>query len=128
MRAIDTNVLVRLLTRDDPQQAAAADQFVADGGWVSLLALAETLWVLESVYDVKRPGIGLAVEMLLAHEHLVMQDSNVVGAALERFRDKPAICFSDCLLLETARKAGHLPLGTFDRHLSKHPGAQRVFD
>ena len=54
MRAVDTNVLVRLVTGDDARQTEAAEQFVAPGAWVSLLALAETALVLDSVYD-KRP-------------------------------------------------------------------------
>jgi len=45
MRAIDTNVLVRLITRDDSRQAAAAEAFVENGAWVSVLALAEATWV-----------------------------------------------------------------------------------
>jgi predicted nucleic-acid-binding protein len=49
MHAADTNVLVRLIARDDARQAAAADSFVAKGAWVSLLALAETVWVLGAV-------------------------------------------------------------------------------
>ena len=49
MRAIDTNVLVRLITRDDARQAASADIFVKKGGWVSVLALAEATWVLAAV-------------------------------------------------------------------------------
>ena len=44
MRAIDTNVLVWLVVRDDDEQVAAADEFVAAGAWVSHLVLAETLW------------------------------------------------------------------------------------
>ena len=51
MRAVDTNVLVRLITRDHPKQVTAAESFVARGAWVSHLVLAETLWVLESVYE-----------------------------------------------------------------------------
>lgn len=51
MRAIDTNVLVRLITGDDARQAAAAAAFVRSGAWVSHLVLAETSWVLTSVYD-----------------------------------------------------------------------------
>jgi predicted nucleic acid-binding protein len=47
-----------------------------------------------------------------------------VAAALEQYRNRPALGFSDCLILETARKAGHLPLGTFDRNLSKLDGAE----
>ena len=42
MRAVDTNVLVRILARDDPKQVRVADEFVSAGAWVSLLALAET--------------------------------------------------------------------------------------
>jgi predicted nucleic-acid-binding protein len=49
MRAVDTNVLVRLVTRDDPGQALQADTFVEKGAWVSVLALAEATWVLGSV-------------------------------------------------------------------------------
>ena len=46
MRAVDTNVLVRLVTRDDPKQVTAAESFVARGAWVSQLVLAETLCIL----------------------------------------------------------------------------------
>jgi predicted nucleic-acid-binding protein len=49
MHAIDTNVLVRLVTRDDPCQTSAADAFVEKGAWVSILALAEASWVLTAV-------------------------------------------------------------------------------
>jgi len=49
-----------------------------------------------------------------------------VAAALKRFRERPALGFSDCLLLQLARKAGHLPLGTFDRDLSKLDGAEKL--
>ena len=48
------------------------------------------------------------------------------AAALERFRKRPALGFTDCLLLEIARKAGHLPLGTFDRGLGKLDGAHKL--
>ena len=50
MPAVDTNVLVRLIARDDPKQAKAAEDFIAGGAWVSLLVLAETTWVLDSIY------------------------------------------------------------------------------
>lgn len=126
MRAIDTNVLVRLLVRDDARQIETAEAFVAGGAWVSHLVLAETLWVLESGYARTSRQLALALERLLAHAQLTVQDADVVAAALERFRAHPAMGFSDCLVLETARKAGHLPLGTFDRKLSKLPGAQRL--
>lgn len=64
--------------------------------------------------------------MLLSHSQLTLQEPDVVAAALEHYRGAPSLGFSDCLVLEVARKAGHLPLGTFDRRLSKLDGAQRL--
>ena len=126
MRAVDTNVLVRLVTRDDAKQVAAAEVFVARGAWVPHLVLAEATWVLTSVYDRGPEEIATAVEMLLNHQHLTLQDSDAVAAAVESFRKRPALGFSDCLVLEVARKAGHIPLGTFDRDLSKLAGVERL--
>lgn len=126
MRAVDTNVLVRLLTRDDARQVAVAETFVAAGAWVSHLVLAEATWVLASVYEVGPKAIATAVEMLLDHEYLTLQDPETVLAAVERFRERPRLGFSDCLVLEAARKAGHLPLGTFDRSLGALDGAERL--
>jgi predicted nucleic-acid-binding protein len=126
MRAVDTNLLVRLVTRDDAKQAAAGDVFVARGAWVPHLALAEATWVLSSVYDLDASHIAVAVEMLLNHKDLTIQDADAVAAALDTFRRRPSLGFSDCLLLEIARKAGHLPLGTFDRDLGRLDGAERL--
>jgi predicted nucleic-acid-binding protein len=126
MRAIDTNVLVRLMTRDDAKQVLAAEAFVATGAWVPHLAVAEATWVLDSVYERGPRAIATAVEMLLSHEHLTVQDAEVVAAAVEKFRQHPTVGFSDCLMVEIARKAGHVPLGTFDRGLGKLAGAQRL--
>jgi predicted nucleic acid-binding protein len=126
MRAVDTNVLVRLVTRDDPRQVAAAEAFVARGAWVPHLVLAEAMWVLDAVYELGPAEVAKAVEMLLNHKELTLQDGDGVAAALASFRKKPSLSFSDCLVLEIARKAGHLPLGTFDRELSKLDGAQRL--
>ena len=126
MRAVDTNVLVRLMTRDDVGQVAAAEAFVAHGAWVPHLAVAEATWVLDSVYDRDPAAIATAVEMLLSHEHLTLQDTEAVAAAVALFRRWPKVGFSDCLMVEVARKAGHTPLGTFDRDLGKIAGAQRL--
>lgn len=126
MRAVDTNVLVRLITRDDEKQVAAAESFISKGAWVSNLGLIEATWVLAAVYEVTHPEIATAVEMLLHHRHLTIQDSETVAAALEHYRRRPALGFSDCLILEVARKAGHVPLGTFDRNLGKLDGAEKL--
>lgn len=126
MRAVDTNVLVQLIARDDGKQLHAAEQFVSNGAWVSPLVLAETTWVLDAVYNRSARQMATAVEMLLNHKHLAIQDGDVVAAALVHFRKRPSLGFSDCLVLELARKAGHLPLGTFDRKLSRLDGTQRL--
>jgi len=126
MRAVDTNVLVRLVTRDDARQVAAAEAFVEKGAWVSHLALAEATWVLSAVYELGALAIATAIEMLLNHKDLTLEESEVVSNALDNFRKRPALGFSDCLMLEVARKAGHLPLGTFDRNLGKLEGAERL--
>lgn len=126
MRAVDTNVLVRLITRDDARQAALADEFVESGAWVSILALAEASWVLQQLYDRTAAELAVAIAVLLDHKDLSLQAREVVSAALDLFRERPSLGFSDCLILELARKAGHLPLGTFDRHLGKVEGAQRL--
>ena len=126
MRAVDTNILVRLATRDDAEQARAAEAFITEGAWVPQIVLVEAMWVLSSIYALGPEKIATAVEMFLNHQELTVQDADVVAAALEHFRKRPALGFSDCLILEVARKAGHLPLGTFDRELSKLDGAHKL--
>lgn len=126
MRAVDTNVLVRLLTRDDTRHVARAEDFLSRGAWIPHLVLAEATWVLRSVYGLNPTEIAKAVEMLLNHRDISLQDADVVVAALTHYRKKPSLTFSDCVVLEAARKAGHLPLGTFDRDLGKRDGAQRL--
>jgi predicted nucleic-acid-binding protein len=126
MRAVDTNVLVRLMARDDPKQAAAAEEFVAGGAWVSHLVLAETTWVLSTVFSRTPEQIAEAIVQLLEHEALVVQDPDIVSLALAHMQRKSPPGFSDCLILEIARKAGHLPLGTFDRDLGRLDGVAKL--
>lgn len=126
MRAVDTNVLVRLVARDDAKQVAAAEAFVARGAWVSHVVLVEAMWVLESVYELDRAALARALGMLLDHRELTVQDADVAAAALAQFAAKPGVSFSDCLVLEVARRAGHVPLGTFDRNLARLSGTERL--
>lgn len=126
MLAVDTNVLVRLLARDDAKQALVADQAIAKGAWISHLVLVEAIWVLDAVYTRTPKQMIAALDLLLVHESLVLQDADVVNAALTQFRAKPALGFSDCLVFEIARKAGHMPLATFDKALAKLSGAQKL--
>jgi predicted nucleic-acid-binding protein len=112
--------------RDDAAQVRAAEAFIAAGGWISLLVLAETVWVLDAVYERTSEQIVAALQMLLDHEVLAIQDADLATAALENYRKRPALGFSDCLVVEIARKAGHVPLGTFDRNLGRLDGTERL--
>ena len=125
MLAVDTNVLVRLLARDDVKKAAVADAAIAKGAWVSQLVLAEAMWVLDAVYERTPKQLIAALDLLLAHESLVLQDADVVAAAVAQFRAKAALGFSDCLVLAIASKAGHLPLATFDKALGRLADTRR---
>ena len=71
-------------------------------------------------------AIADVIDVFLNHQHLTLQDSDIVAAAVAQFRKRPSLGFSDCLMLQLARKAGHLPLGTFDRNLAKVEGAQKL--
>jgi predicted nucleic acid-binding protein len=126
MRAVDTNVLLRVIVRDHPEQAAKADAYVASGAWISLVVLTEAVWVMGSVYGLDAAALARAIEMILDHEHLTVEDPETVASALAHFRKHPSLGFSDGLVLEVARKAGHLPLATFDRRLARLDGAERL--
>ena len=126
MHAIDTNILVRLLVRDDAAQVIAAEAFVENGAWVSHLVLVETIWVLEAIYARTPRQLANAIALLLNHTSITLQDVDVVALALANFQAKPALGFSDCMVLEIARKSGHVPLGTFDKGLAKLADVTRV--
>ena len=126
MRAVDTNVLVRLLVQDNEAQVAAAERFSGSGAWVSTVVLAETIWVLESVYELDAMAVATAVGMLLGHEKVSLEASDAVAEAVRVFREKPGLGFSDCLALHLAKRAGHTPLGTFDTKLGRLDGALKI--
>lgn len=123
MRAVDTSVLVRLIARDDAEQVDAAERFVVSGAWVSHIVLVETVWVLGSVYGLAAARIARAVAMLLEHDQLVLQDGDVVRAALHMFQNQSKVGFADCLIVQAAHKAGHQPVATFDNAMSSLQGA-----
>ncbi len=124
MLAVDTNVLVRLAVLDNPKQVAVAKRFIESGAWVSHLVLIESVWVLDSYYSFTREQLSRFVETTTLHPKLRVQDVDVVEAALLHFNAQKKLGFTDCLILEIARKAGHTPLGTFDKALGKLPGAK----
>jgi predicted nucleic-acid-binding protein len=83
MTAVDTNVLVRLLTGDDPKQAAAAKALFADGPvWIAKTVLLETAWVLRSSYGFDDKAIVDVFTKLLGVENVHAEDESSIAAAL----------------------------------------------
>jgi predicted nucleic-acid-binding protein len=126
MRAADTNVVLRLLVQDDPAQLARARVALAGQIWICHLVLAESAWVLASAYRFDRAKIAAALTMLLSTANVVIQDREVVLAAVKTFEAESGVSFADCLILEIARKAGQLPLATFDARLGKLVGVEEL--
>lgn len=124
MLAADTNVLVRLITRDDEAQyqRAAAVGLI----WVSHVVLLETVWVLQNAYDFEPERVFGAVDGLLRHESVVFEKPLVVQAVLRHlFRDL-SLDFADILILEVARESNRVPLVTFDKVLGKLEGVEKL--
>ena len=128
MHAVDTNVLIRALTGDDPVQSPAAVTFIQGHApvWISQVVLMETLWVLESVYSCEKPQLVEAMKRIIDNKDLSLEEPGVVRTALALYESKGKVNFEDCLILEIARKSGHLPLATFDKALGRFEGAQPV--
>ena len=102
MIGLDTNVLVRYTTQDHPAQSAAAarvmDSLSSDlPGFLSLLVIAEVVWVLQFSYRLKRDEIEHFVEGLLRSKELVLERAEIVSQALRKFRASRAN-FADCLI------------------------------
>lgn len=125
MRAVDTNVLVRALTGDDDVQSPVARAFIKHNApvWVPHTVLAETIWVLESVYGCGKAQLLDALKGIIDNKDLALEDPSVARAAVALYASKGKSSFDDFLILEIARKAGHLPLATFDKVLGKSEGA-----
>lgn len=83
MTAVDTNVLVRLLTSDDPRQSAAAKAlFTASSIWIAKTVLLETAWVLRTLYGFEQPAIAVAFTQLLGLKNVRVEDALSVANAL----------------------------------------------
>jgi predicted nucleic-acid-binding protein len=121
MRSVDASLLLASL-KGGPQ-AGPAEAFIRSEGpvWISHLVLAETVRVLEAVYGRTRAQMEAALERLLDNKDLVLEDPDCARAALETYRD--GLDFEDALALETARRAGHLPMATLRDSLRGVSGA-----
>ena len=126
MSALDTNVLIRYLTRDNPEQAEAARDLlvgltVDNPGFICREVMIEVVWVLERSYRFSRERIADIVVELIATDTLVIEDDNDVAQAATAYRQGSAD-FSDLMILSAANRVGAQPLYTFDRRLSRLQG------
>lgn len=126
MIAIDTNVLVRFLTQDEPDQAAAASTVLrgltpAEPGFISREVMVELVWVLERAYGHGRAEVSAAIEGLLAAIEIEIEAADDVGSAVFRYRDD-GFGFADLMIAAAARRAGATSLVTFDRKAARLPG------
>lgn len=126
MIAIDTNVLVRFLTQDEPSQAAAASAFMRSltsdaPGFISREVMVELVWVLERAYRFTRIDVSVALEGLLAATEIEVEAADDVGSAVFRYRDD-GFGFADLMIAAAARRVGASPLMTFDRKAANLPG------
>jgi predicted nucleic-acid-binding protein len=127
MAAIDTNVLVRLVTKDDPAQYQKAQTFVEKHRpvLVTQLSLLELVWVLMSRYRLGKERTCQVVQALLETAELNIQAPTIVEAALKTWK-KSRADFADCFILETVKAAAESPLATFDTTLGKLEGCQQI--
>lgn len=127
MIALDTNVLVRLITRDDEAQAqrakAAFDAQTGHDGslFVADVVLAELCWTLARAYRVTRTDIARTVRALLDNSSLAFESREAVRTALAAFETGP-VDFPDCLIVAKAHHAGCSRIFTFDRRMTALPG------
>ena len=128
MIALDTNVLVRFLVQDDPEQARLADEVMdrlTEGApaFVGREVLIELVWVLERAYRLGRSDIAGALDGLLASTELVIEGADEIGPALELYRND-GFGFADLMIAAAARRAGAGEVVTFDRKAAGLPGVR----
>ena len=128
MIALDTNVLVRFLVQDEPEQARIAGEMIerltgTDPGFVGREVLVELVWVLERAYGYSRSEIAGALDGLLSATELVIEAADDVGPALELYRND-GFGFADLMIVAAARRVGAAELVTFDRKAARLPGVR----
>ena len=119
MIGLDTNVMVRYITQDDRIQSATASRIVdsltaENPGYLSLVVIAELVWVLEYSYDFDKSGVLKVLEVVLQSEDLVVERAALIWQALHTFRLGSAD-FADCLIERCNDAANCAYTLTFDR-------------
>ena len=127
MIGLDTNILVRYLAQDDAVQSPIANDLVErrlsseKPGFISVVAMAETVWVLRRSYRMKGPALAACIARLLQADVLVVQHQPAVHAAMVAYRDRN-VDFGDALIGLLGMQAGCTQTVTFDRDALRQPG------
>lgn len=120
MIGLDANVLVRYLAQDDPVQSPKASDLIerrlteAEPGFLSIVAMVETVWVLERAYRLSAREIAAAIERVLQADVLVVESEQEVFTAMTALKQRRA-SFADALIGALGAKAGCSRTLTFDR-------------
>ena len=124
---VDTNVLVRHLTGDPPDQAARATRLLAQATQLLLpdLIVAEVVYVLESFYEVPRPRVAELVRAIVAFPTIEVADEPVLLRALEVY-EVHRLDFADAYLVAEAETSGVNAVASFDRSIERVPTMRRV--
>lgn len=130
MIGLDTNVLVRYVTQDDPVQSPKASELIESltafsPGFVSLVSVVELVWVLQSCYPSAKNDIVTVLETLLSTRELNIEHAKIIWRALRRFTASKAD-FADCLIERCAHGAGCEYTATFDLNAAKAAGMRRL--
>jgi predicted nucleic-acid-binding protein len=127
MIGLDTNILVRFLTNDDPTQSPRSRQIIGlqlteqDPGYVTLAAIVETAWVLENIYKLSSFELAKAVRLLLQIETLAIQNEQEVYTAMIALEERKAD-FVGALIAALGQYAGCTTTLTFDRKAARLQG------
>jgi predicted nucleic-acid-binding protein len=131
MIGLDTNVLVRYLTQDDPVQSAKATDILErrltpkNLGFVSVVVIVETVWVLDCAYGLTAQEIAAALERLLQVDVLMIEDEQEVFTAMVALKQGRA-SFPDALIAELGLRAGCTRTLTFDQKAGRLPRFELV--
>ncbi len=125
MIGLDTNVLVRYLTQDDPEQSLRANRLIESSctrkepGRISLIVLCELVWVLRGAYGYQKSLVTNALEQILFSRELEVENAHIASSALSAYKKGPAD-FADYVIVFCNRSSGCELTYSFDKKLVKH--------
>jgi predicted nucleic-acid-binding protein len=118
MIGLDTNVVVRYVMQDDPIQSPKANKLIeslGDGkGYITLIALVETTWVLECCYELKKHELVQALEGILKTKQFLIEKPDIAYVALKNYVEGKAD-FSDALIAACSKDSGCEKIMSFDK-------------